>query len=973
MFYPDTTLSIRNIVTDDRLLRYTGVALPGIAPGTFSMNEESLFAEVLEIPTDADRQAALDSACHGNAALRQRIERLLASHQLQSGILDQGGAGNYLSAKLNGSNTLRVTEQPGDVLGPYALKELIGQGGFGLVFVAEQHQPIQRQVALKIIKPGMDSSEIIARFKAERQALALMDHPNIARVYDADATETGRPYFVMELVRGLAITEYCDRYQLSPSDRLELFITVCQAVQHAHQKGIIHRDLKPGNVLVAQHDGKPVVKVIDFGIAKALHQRLTDYSFNTHSTQMMGTPSYMSPEQAEMGGLNVDTRTDIYSLGVLLYELLAGVTPFERERLETASFDEIRRIIREVEPPRPSLRISTMVGLAATTVSINRKSDPRELSSLFRNELDWVVMKALEKDRERRYSSAADLARDIRRYLEDEPVEASPPSSTYRLRKFIRRHRGPVLAASLIFLLLASGIIGTTLGMIRARTAEKAEAMRAEAESRERQRAELAESEAKANAKRAKETADVATQLVGFLRTDLLGQAGSAAQIGSLFAPNPNLSIREALDRAAISIGDRFKDQPEVEAAIHATLGVSYRQLGQYEKAIAEFRRAVEIRTRYHGADYVDTIDTLHSLAQAYHDAGKANEAIKLFEQVRDSQLATLGIDHRYTLTTLNNLAGAWHIAGRRADALNLYEQVRVARIKLLGPDHPETLCTLHNIGALHLEAGRTTEAIQQLEQVRDAKIKVHGSEHLETLPTLSTLAVAYWKAKRLDQSIPLLEQLAPLYQKLLGEHHPETQRILANLGVNYRDSGRMEDAIGLLQKSHRASRLYPSLSWTSRELLIAFIRSGKKEEARTLVADLVATARTASPQGSIELANTLSNHAATLLHLQAWSDAEPLLREGLAIRKKLQPEAWTTHFTMASLGSAQLNQKKYAEAEPLLINGYQGMIQSENANPSARKGRASEALDHLIQLYIETSKPEEVKKWQAQKNSLAK
>ncbi|HXL16154.1 MAG TPA: serine/threonine-protein kinase, partial [Streptosporangiaceae bacterium] len=353
-----------------------------------------------------------------------------------------------------------ITERPGTIIGPYKLLEQIGEGGFGVVFMAEQQHPIRRKVALKVLKPGMDSRQVVARFEAERQALALMDHPNIAHVFDGGETATGRPYFVMELVRGIPITDFCDQNHLPVRERLGLFISVCQAVQHAHHKGIIHRDLKPTNVLVTLHDGTPVPRVIDFGIAKATGQQLTDKTLFTNFSQMVGTPLYMSPEQAEMSGLDMDTRTDIYSLGVMLYELLTGTTPFDKERLGTAAYDEIRRIIREEEPAKPSRRMSTL-GQAASTASANRKSDPRRLSQLFRGELDWIVMKALEKDRNRRYESASAFAADVQRYLSDEPVLACPPTAMYRFRKFARRNKRILATAALlgVMLLVAVGAV----------------------------------------------------------------------------------------------------------------------------------------------------------------------------------------------------------------------------------------------------------------------------------------------------------------------------------------------------------------------------------------------------------------------------------------------------------------------------------------------------------------------------------
>jgi WD40 repeat protein/serine/threonine protein kinase len=416
--------------------------------------ERSIFLAAIEIGSACERAAYVERACDGNSALRAKVDALLQAHERPQRLLDQPYAGTATV------DDMSLREQPGTVIGPYKLMEQIGEGGMGLVFVAEQQQPVRRKVALKVIKPGMDSRAVIARFEAERQALALMDHPNIAKVYDGGETASGRPYFVMELVKGVPITDFCDQNQVPIRERLEMFLHVCQAVQHAHQKGIIHRDIKPSNVLIMSQDGTPVPKVIDFGIAKAIGQQLTDKTIYTQFTQLVGTPLYMSPEQAGHSGVDVDTRTDIYALGVLLYELLTGTTPFDKERLKDAGYDEIRRIIREEEAARPSTRVSTM-GEAAATVSANRGSDPRRLSQLFRGELDWVVMRALEKDRNRRYESASALAADVQRYLHDEPVLACPPTVGYMLRKFVRRNKGALATAALlvVMLLVAGGAV----------------------------------------------------------------------------------------------------------------------------------------------------------------------------------------------------------------------------------------------------------------------------------------------------------------------------------------------------------------------------------------------------------------------------------------------------------------------------------------------------------------------------------
>jgi WD40 repeat protein/serine/threonine protein kinase len=412
------------------------------------MTERTIFLAALDIDDPVERVAYVERACGDDSGLRCQVEGLLTAHRRPSEFMARP-APALVTVELP-----PAAETPGATVGPYKLLEEIGEGGFGVIYVAEQTAPLRRKVALKVLKPGMDSRAVVARFEAERQALALMDHPNIARVFDGGATASGRPYFVMELVKGVPITAFCDQNQLTPRQRLELFVQVCGAVQHAHQKGIIHRDLKPSNVLVSRHDTTPVVKVIDFGVAKALGQALTDKTLFTGVAQLIGTPLYMSPEQAGMSDLDVDTRSDVYALGVLLYELLTGTTPFDKERFQTVGYDEMRRIIREEEPQKPSTRLSTR-GLDAQTVSSNRATEPRKLSALVRGELDWIVMKALEKDRTRRYETVGAFAADVRRYLTDEPVQACPPSSWYRFRKFARRNRrmlvtGGTIAAALV-------------------------------------------------------------------------------------------------------------------------------------------------------------------------------------------------------------------------------------------------------------------------------------------------------------------------------------------------------------------------------------------------------------------------------------------------------------------------------------------------------------------------------------------
>jgi serine/threonine protein kinase/tetratricopeptide (TPR) repeat protein len=652
------------------------------------------------------------------------------------------------------------TERHSRTIGPYRLLHLVGEGGMGEVWLAEQTHPVRRQVALKVIKAGMDTAQVVARFEAERQALALMDHPAIATVYDGGSTPEGRPYFAMEYVRGEPITTYCDRQRLTTQERLELFMQVCEGVQHAHQKGIIHRDLKPSNVLVTIQDDHPVPKIIDFGVAKATAQHLTERTLYTELGVMIGTPEYMSPEQAEMGGLDIDTRTDVYALGVILYELLTGALPFDRKALRQAGFAEIQRTIREKEPPRPSTRI-TQLGPASTEAAANRHTEPRRLASELRGDLDWVTMRALEKDRTRRYQTANALAGDLRHHLNNEPVFAGPRSTVYRAKKFVRRHRFGVAAAAALVLLLL--VFGVTMAVQAQRIAA------------ERDRANREAARANQEAESARQVSDF---LVGLFKVSDPGEARGNS-----------VTAREVLDAGAAKIDRDLKDQPLVQAQLMSSMGRVYGSLGLYNEALTLQENALAIRRRLLGEQHLDVASSLLGVATILWYRGDYGRAKSLYEQGLELRERLLGKDAPAVADGLHNLGNLLWSRGEYDEAQRRLERALAIREKL-APESADVAATFNSLGAIAYKQGDYSGAGRLWERTLAIREKTLGPDHPLIAQALNNLAVVHTFTNDPAGARPLLERAVRIQEKVLGPKHADLASGLMNLGDVVRAAG---------------------------------------------------------------------------------------------------------------------------------------------------------------------------------------
>ena len=912
-----------------------------------------------------------------------------------------------------------VTEKPGDQIGHYKLLEKIGEGGCGIVYMAEQIKPIRRRVALKIVKLGMDTRQVIARFEAERQALALMDHPNIAKVLDAGATDTGRPYFVMELVRGIKITDYCDQHHLSTPERLDLFMQVCHAIQHAHQKGIIHRDIKPSNILVTLLDGVPIPKVIDFGIAKATQQPLTDKTLFTGFHQFIGTPAYMSPEQAEMGPQDIDTRSDIYALGVLLYELLTGRLPFEQKEMLEAGLDEMRRLIREKEPPKPSTRLSTLAHGDLTAIARSRQTEPPRLLHLVRGDLDWIVMKCLEKDRARRYDTPNGLARDLERHLNHEPVTAAAPSPFYRMGKFVRRHRVGLATAAALLVLVVAGVVASVWQAVRATKAEG-------------------------------QARTVAT----FLKNMLNGVRPSRA-LG-----RDTKMLREILDRTAGSLGKDLRNQPAVEAELRSTVGGVYLDLGEYEKAETMHRAALALRKEVFGYEHPDVAESLDELGNALYRQSKLTEAETTHREALALRRKLLGSRHPKVAASLNNLANTLREQGRLAEAEAMFREALVLRRELLGSNHAETAETVDNLGAILSLQDKFQEAETMQREALALDKRLLGNDHPDVALSLNNLADTLTAEGKLDEAEARSREALALRRKVLGAEHPDVAFSLFNLANVLLRQDKLADAEAAHREALAMRRKllgndHLAVAGSLNNVAAVLIAEDKLAEAETAQREALAIQRKALGGEHQDIAGSLANLAyllqrrgqlaeaeatqrealamrrkllgnehsdvaaslagladvlydqhklaeaealqreelamrrewlsktsphlpalvnnlvdaffrltRTVLAAEEFAEAERLAREWLALGEKELPDDWQTFNARSMLGSGLLGQRKFTEAEPPLVFGYDGMNRRQEKVPPEYKFRLRESLECLVRLYQATGRPDQAAEW---------
>ena len=919
-----------------------------LRPPARAAKVEATFLSALDRAPE-QREAFIAGECAGDEELSAEVKEMLALHRKAGDFMEEPPMTPEIEEQL----ARLKPEEAGEIIGNYKLREQIGEGGFGTVWVADQEKPVRRRVALKIVKMGMDTKEVIARFEAERQALAMMDHPNIAKVFDAGATQYGRPFFVMELVKGMAITQYCDEAGLSTRERLALFGDVCSAINHAHQKGIIHRDIKPSNVMITLHGDKAVVKVIDFGIAKATQGKITEHTVYTQFQQMIGTPAYMSPEQAGMSGLDVDTRSDIYALGVLLYELLVGRPPFDGKSLAEAGYEEMRRIIREVEPVKPSSRLCTITEEDRTLLAKARHIEPAKVGRLVEPDLDWIVMKAIDKDRTRRYETANAFALDIAHFLADEPVSATPPSAGYQFRKFARRNKTALRVAGVIaaVLVVATGV--STWQAVRATRAEKKTAETLVQVASERDAKELARSDAEA--------------ALHFIQDEVLSQASPGIQ------PDRELTVRALLDRIAGRLDRATGRPPLVEASIRQTLGSVYTELGDYAKAIEHFEAALRIQRGQLGESHLDTLRSLNGLATAHWWGGEPSLAEPLVRQGLETSRRALGEKHPLTLQFVQTQAFIVMALADKpwSEVEGLFTQTLALHREVLGPDDPGTLRLMMGLSMGSLEHQQAGKVESLLVDALDRSRRVLGEKHPTTVGLITMLAANYRTLRQLDKAEALALRAVELHRSTFGEEHPLTMATDCLLAGIYVAQKNLDKARPLTEKALNLSRRLPlekcalsagnlsRLGWD-------YLEQGDLAQA-DILCDLAWQAMRRNPAfNPVGSPSIIVQLGGVRLAQQNYPEAETLLREGLRLAEKYDLDADYQLTVMNFLGASLAGQKKYVAAEPLLLQSGRGLQQRQASLPpylnAAR--RIPESLERLVQLYDAWDKPAEAAEW---------
>jgi serine/threonine protein kinase/tetratricopeptide (TPR) repeat protein len=925
----------------------------------------SLFHAALDIAPEG-RGAFLDTACEGDQTLRRQVSELLASHDRPGGPLDRTPADGV---------TPQADVLVGERVGDYRILARIGEGGMGIVYDAEQQAPIRRRVALKAIHPGMHP-DLAARFAVERQALAVMSHPNIARVFDAGVLPDGRPFLAMEHVAGVPLGEYCDRHSLDLGQRIDLFVSVCQAIQHAHQKGVIHRDVKPSNILVAVEDGAPVPKVIDFGVAKAFHATLDDQALRTRQEVLIGTLEYMSPEQLDPSGLDVDTRSDVYSLGVVLYELLAGALPFDWPSVRQEGLEGLRRVARESDPPRASRRLLSLGPEPAGSVAARRRTTPAALARRLTGDLDWILLKALDRDRTRRYGAASDLAADLRRHLAQEPVQAGPPGAGYRISKLVRRHRTAVAVAAAGMMLLTAFLVTTLVQSAEIRSA----LTRAD---RERARAER-----------------VAQFLVDVFKASDPYQGNRR-----------DLTAREVLDRGAERVARELADEPDVKAAVMSAVGRVYAELGIYDSAERLLRESLVLRRRLYVTDHPAVAESLEALGAVMRNradypsaAGLLEEAVAMRRRLGDTSglarsLYSLGslrrlqgelaaaetlLDEALALARAPRAAGtaadpfaatpileelgavAWKKGDYAKGEASYREALALRREKAV--DAPRTAATLGRLGTLLSERGDLEAAEPLLRESLELLERHLGPDHGDLAPSLNNLALLLQNRSDYAGAEPLYRRALAIDKHIRGDAHPSVAIDLNNLGLLLHDQGRFREAEALFRDALAVQRRvlregHPDLAYPTTNLARVVHDQGRFAEAEALYRSGLELRRKGLPARHAALGDSLAWLGKLMTDKGQPVSGEPLLREAVDVRAAgFATDDWRTAEARSLLGACLAAQQRFAEAEPLLVESYP--ILERKRGKAYRRTR--QALERIVRLYEAWGRPQDAARYRA-------